>query len=177
MCVSGGGSYDQEGFGIKIGQWIDLKEEFRRKHNCNPLMSIQKWQKFGKCDMKWNWTMQYISIMDQSYAYASGSYQEDGIKIGQWIDFAEGFSFGQQLIFKDEYKNGRKFGNWMFSIEFVQVTLIYNNLSQKCIQQYIKALINPIMYDSGSGSYDEEDKGYKIGHRIDLELNNLQWSI
>ncbi|CAD8215574.1 unnamed protein product [Paramecium octaurelia] len=154
MCVSGGGSYDDGGFGIKIGEWIDLDEDFRR----NPIVIHQgqykNGKKFGKWDMKWNWTMQQISFMDYlPYAHGGGSYQEDGIKIGQWIDFAEGFSFEQQLIFKGEYKNGRKFGNW--DIQY-RICLSYPDLQ------------NPFS-KIGGGSYDEEGKGYKIGQWVDLD--------
>lgn len=28
LIKSGGGSYDEGGFGIKVGKWIDLDEEF-----------------------------------------------------------------------------------------------------------------------------------------------------
>ncbi|CAD8101442.1 unnamed protein product [Paramecium sonneborni] len=99
----GGGFYDEENNGVKIGQWIELDQAF---FGCKQVTYHGEYQN-GRKVGKWN-------IFAWGQLIGGGLYDEedDAIKIGQWIELDEAFSGDNQITFQGEYKNGRKVGRW-----------------------------------------------------------------
>ncbi|CAD8128850.1 unnamed protein product [Paramecium sonneborni] len=158
ICVyfSGGGSYDNEGNQRKIGQWIDLDEEFNvRKqvtyngeYNMNG-MKVGQWCILFKSEDEYE-QMQIFHKNKQYHFSGGGSYDQEGSqkKIGLWIDLDEGFNFRKQVTYNGEYNmNGMKVGQWCILF--------------KSEDEYEQI---------GGGSYDQEGGQIKIGQWIDLDV-------
>ncbi|CAD8154101.1 unnamed protein product [Paramecium octaurelia] len=99
----GGGSYDERGEEIKIGEWIEIGQEF----NDDFLITNKGEYKDGKKFCRWD-------ILIGGKQYGGGQYQEDSnnSKIGKWIEVTEEFKDYFQITYEGEYKNGKKFGKW-----------------------------------------------------------------
>lgn len=41
-----------------------------------------------------------------------GLYDENGVKLGKWIELSDGFSINSKIISNGEYKNDKKVGRW-----------------------------------------------------------------
>ncbi|CAD8123139.1 unnamed protein product [Paramecium sonneborni] len=135
----GGGCYDEQGEGIKIGKWIDLDDGFNEKKQVFYKGEYQNGSKVGR----WN-TILISGII------CGGCYDNKGneIKIGKWIDLDEAFNEQKQVIYDGEYMNGKKVGRWKTYLISARQT------GGGCYDE------------QGGGCYDEQ--GGKIGKWIDL---------
>ncbi|CAD8195660.1 unnamed protein product [Paramecium octaurelia] len=99
----GGGFYDDEGYGIKIGKWIELSLGFRDDSQVTYKGEYKNGTKVGRWD---------IFFLENQIG--GGEYDEkgNGFKIGKWIELSSGFVSWSQITYKGEYKNGKKIGRW-----------------------------------------------------------------
>ncbi|CAK81113.1 unnamed protein product (macronuclear) [Paramecium tetraurelia] len=116
--LSGGGTYDEQSDFMKVGEWIQLSDEFQ-----NSLQVLYNGQyKNGNKIGKWD-----ISVSGKQIG--GGIYEEkgDGMKIGEWVELSEGFSSLSQVVYQGEYKNSKKIGRWkilyskMFDNQFKEI--------------------------------------------------------
>ncbi|CAD8184649.1 unnamed protein product [Paramecium octaurelia] len=151
-CVSGGGSYDEVGNGIKVGDWIEINENYQ---SITYVGEYKNGLKFGK----WETKNQGLLIPQFLCISGGGSYDEssNGIKIGNWIDIDVKSCFFQQIIYQGEYRNGKKIGLW----DTWQQKEGKNNQNKKI----------------GGGSYDEDGNEFKIGKWTDFEYEQRQEKI
>ncbi|CAD8090427.1 unnamed protein product [Paramecium sonneborni] len=100
----GGGSYDEKGEGIKLGEWIELSDSFNSGSEVIYKGEYKNGVKVGR------WNIKY-----REKKIGGGSYDEkgQGIKIGNWIEVIDGFSFGSEITYDGQYKNGIKVGTWV----------------------------------------------------------------
>ncbi|CAD8112997.1 unnamed protein product [Paramecium primaurelia] len=122
----GGGQYEN---GIKTGKWIVLSDEFKESFQVTYRGEYKNGYKVG------SWDINY-----EGEDIGGGSYDENGVKIGKWIELIEGFKNYQNLTYNGEYINGNKIGQWDINYEGENI---------------------------GGGLYDE-DGGVKIGKWIDI---------
>ncbi|CAD8200147.1 unnamed protein product [Paramecium pentaurelia] len=109
----GGGCYDQEGQGVKIGSWIELCEGFKKSQLFSKEITYNgeyiKDRKVGR------WNIMYREWNKESFHQIGyGYYDErgDGIKIGKWMELSYWFYVDRQITYIGEYKNGKKIGTW-----------------------------------------------------------------
>ncbi|CAD8187990.1 unnamed protein product [Paramecium octaurelia] len=136
---SGGGHYDLEGNGNKIGKWIDLDDQFLKGKYVTYRGLYKNGEKVGRWDI-------LISDIhkDTDVQFGGGHYDDggNGNKIGRWIDLDDQFLKGQNLSHRGLYKNGKKVGRW---------DIWFSDLQKGTDVQI------------GGGSYDEEGREFKIG--------------
>ncbi|CAD8058010.1 unnamed protein product [Paramecium primaurelia] len=147
----GGGSYDQSGFETKIGKWIDLDKRFYYDGQITYNGEYKDGKKVGRWDIYFfNKQMQKILQKKKICVSGGGLYDERGFetKIGKWIDLDESFSLANELTYKGEYQNGKKFGRWDI---------------------WFKDCQNERNYLIGGGSYDKRCDDIKIGKWIELD--------
>ncbi|CAD8143975.1 unnamed protein product [Paramecium pentaurelia] len=146
----GGGSY-QEDAGLKIGQWSELHENFFE--NCDVIYSgeYKNGIRVGKWIIK-----QKQKNLEKYKKIGGGTYNQDGQKVGKWIDLFENFSeysikqsSEYQVFFIGEYQMGRKIGRWNISV--VQLN-------------------NTHLENYGGGFYNE--RGLKVGTWVELHETN-----
>ncbi|CAD8183787.1 unnamed protein product [Paramecium pentaurelia] len=103
-CLSGDGSYDDRGNGIKSGRWTELSDDF----NWNKQITYDGEYRNGKKVGIWQ-------IKYEGNQIGGGSYDErnGGIKIQRWKELSKGFKYNSKRIINGEYKNGKKVGLWM----------------------------------------------------------------
>ncbi|CAD8206686.1 unnamed protein product [Paramecium octaurelia] len=101
----GGGSYDGEGNGSKIGEWIELGEAFRESSQVTLRGEYQQNKKVGNWKIYWCWCGKNQEI--------GGGQYENGIKVGFWIDLSDGFASYMQVTQNGTYNNGKKVGMWV----------------------------------------------------------------
>ncbi|CAD8173458.1 unnamed protein product [Paramecium octaurelia] len=105
----GGGSYDQNS-SVKTGNWIELNEGFWDRSQVTFNGEYRNGKKVGR----WNSYLKKNYGDYQNVQIGGGSYSEqDSLKIGEWIDLKDQFIVFQQLVYKGEYKDGKKIGTWM----------------------------------------------------------------
>ncbi|CAD8101536.1 unnamed protein product [Paramecium primaurelia] len=104
----GGGSYDDEGNGIKIGKWIELSDGFRENSQVTFSGEYRKNQKVGVWNIYWNWCGKNQEIGGGSYDQG-----DNGIKIGPWVEVSNGFASYWQITQNGSYTNGKKVGMWV----------------------------------------------------------------
>ncbi|CAK79561.1 unnamed protein product (macronuclear) [Paramecium tetraurelia] len=136
-----GGSYSEEGDGLKIGKWIELDENFSRFSQVIYKGEYQFGRKIGKWEIK-SQMDQMQRIKHQKFR-GGGQYDEEGqgLKIGKWIELSHDFSQDLQVFYKGEYHIGKKIGRWEIENERKQI---------------------------GGGCYDEGSSGFKVGRWIEL---------
>ncbi|CAD8079962.1 unnamed protein product [Paramecium primaurelia] len=105
--IIGGGQYDEDGNGIKIGDWIELSDGFYEYSQITYNGKYQNGKKVGQ----WNI---YHTQFENKKILGGGSYDEkgNGTKIGKWIELTDGFNDYQQVTYIGEYQNGIKVGKW-----------------------------------------------------------------
>ncbi|CAD8120544.1 unnamed protein product [Paramecium sonneborni] len=135
----GGGLYDAIG-SIKIGRWTELHEGFDQDSQVTIVGEYTNGKKNGRWDIMFKKdASQTIQII------GGGSYDEEGLKVGSWIEIGDGLSRHCLVTQEGEYKKGTKIGRWyiMFKTDknenFIQI---------------------------GGGSYDGE--GLKVGRWIEM---------
>ncbi|CAD8165562.1 unnamed protein product [Paramecium pentaurelia] len=137
-----GGYYEN---GLKQGLWGELFLNYRSQAQVYEIGEYIQDQKFGK----------WIYIYDNE-KIIGGSYNEQGLKNGQWNELNHGFMNESQVIYNGEYKNGKKIGMW---------NILYRwNINQplKIMQNYYQKV-----NFSGGGTYDYIES-IKIGIWIEL---------
>ncbi|CAD8110583.1 unnamed protein product [Paramecium primaurelia] len=106
----GGGSYDDSGDGIKIGRWIELRDGF---YNLSQVIYIGEYNKGRKVS---RWDILYSEYGKEDFEQiGGGTYDEEGMKIGSWIELCDNFGNGSlqsQIIYSGQYQNGQKVGQW-----------------------------------------------------------------
>ncbi|CAD8119982.1 unnamed protein product [Paramecium primaurelia] len=103
----GGGLYDEEGEGIKIGRWIEVNDEFFDSSQVTLHGEYKNGQKVGRWDIYFNYGV--------NKKIGGGSYDQVsvGIKIGKWIEIKDNFKWALQTTLNGEYENGKKIGTWI----------------------------------------------------------------
>ncbi|CAD8165308.1 unnamed protein product [Paramecium pentaurelia] len=131
----GGGSYNNIGDENKFGNWVEVSDGFNFDSQITYSGEYINNKKVGRWDILFRRSNQFEKI-------GGGSYNEDEIKSGRWVEENEGFKQDSQIIYIGEYKNGKKIGGW-------------NVLYRKQYENEFKQI--------GGGSYDEEGAETKIG--------------
>ncbi|CAD8201402.1 unnamed protein product [Paramecium pentaurelia] len=111
----GGGQYDDNGDGIKIGKWIELDDEFFSLKQATYNGVYENGNKVGR------WNVEYRQFSSELFSQIGGGQynsQGHGIKTGEWIELDKEFYKYKQIIYIGEYKNGKKLGRW--DIQFRQ---------------------------------------------------------
>ncbi|CAD8096599.1 unnamed protein product [Paramecium sonneborni] len=116
----GEGQYND--YGLKIGKWIELDQQFRVYKQIIHIGEYQNGKKYGQ----WN-TLRFGTII------GGGQYDENGFKIGKWENLDDNFCNIKQVTYVGEYKHGIKCGKW----EAIRFKIIigygeYNQFGQKC---------------------------------------------
>ncbi|CAD8146680.1 unnamed protein product [Paramecium octaurelia] len=137
----GGGKYDDQG--MKNGKWVEIFQSFQ--NSCQVILTgdyldgkkVEKWKILVRDHEK-----------DRFQQIGGGIYDQNGLKVGEWIDLIENFTINNQVIMKGEYFNGKKQGLW---------NILYKKDPK--FDFYILA----------GGSYDKD--GEKNGNWIDLNYS------
>ncbi|CAD8122024.1 unnamed protein product [Paramecium sonneborni] len=139
----GGGSYDQEGNQKKIGKWIELDKMFNYDKQVTYSGEYNKQQmKVGR------WDISYYKYKEKEFHQIGGGlYDQEGEKIGKWVELDERFCNPKQVTYGGEYKKGIKVGKWEICFKGFESNSEYQQI--------------------GGGSYDEE--GEKIGKWVELD--------
>ncbi|CAD8204812.1 unnamed protein product [Paramecium pentaurelia] len=106
----GGGSYDEKGYGVKIGNWIEQSDNFRSEGQVITFEGdYRNGNKVGRWDYYWreNKLEKYMQIGGGSY-----DKQGNGEKIGKWIELSDNFFQNSKITYKGVYKNNKKVGSW-----------------------------------------------------------------
>ncbi|CAD8213736.1 unnamed protein product [Paramecium pentaurelia] len=143
----GGGSYEDEGNGIKIGNWIEIIDEFDKQH-----MTQNGEYKNGKKVGRWDFFVKDFYKKPDT-KIGGGLYNDEGdeIKIGNWIEIIINGYNDFQITSTGEYKHGKKAGRWDFWFNKDQ-----NNYKMQIF----------VSQGSGGGLYDERGDEIKIGKWI-----------
>ncbi|CAD8194487.1 unnamed protein product [Paramecium pentaurelia] len=145
----GGGLYEEiQGDSIKIGNWVELNEQFSSTHQVTHSGEYQNGKKVGRWDIFFR-----DKRLNRSLKIGGGLY-DTGVKIGIWIEQRDGYHYYSRLTFHGRYQNGKKVGRWYLW----------------ALQQYeqtFELLIRKKKYFHG-GFYDEVNGGSnKIGKWIE----------
>ncbi|CAD8198413.1 unnamed protein product [Paramecium octaurelia] len=113
--IFGGGEYDvkNNGCSCKIGNWIDLSDEFREYSQVTYQGKYNQGEKIGQ------WDIYYKFYNDgwKNEKIGGGSYEnnENGcsLKTGKWVELSEGFRDFYQITYQGEYYKGKKIGIWL----------------------------------------------------------------
>ncbi|CAD8137801.1 unnamed protein product [Paramecium octaurelia] len=139
----GGGSYDIEFGGIKIGKWVALCDNFRYDSQVTYCGEYKHGKKVNKWDILYK---DYGMINFQELGGGQYDGEGNGLKTGSWVELSEEFNNDSQVYFSGEYKNGYKVGRW---------DIWYRDDRTKLNNQI------------GGGTYDEIGNGFKIGQWIE----------
>ncbi|CAD8197955.1 unnamed protein product [Paramecium pentaurelia] len=141
----GGGQYDDNGDGIKIGKWVELDDEFFSLKQVTYNGVYDNGNKVGR------WNVEYRQCGSELFSQIGGGQynsQGYGIKTGEWIELDKEFYEQKQIIYIGKYKNGKKVGRW--DVEYRQCG-------------------SDLFSQIGGGQYDEDGDGIKIGKWIELD--------
>ncbi|CAD8159247.1 unnamed protein product [Paramecium pentaurelia] len=130
------GSYDELGKGNKIGSWIELSDGFYEYQEIIIYGEYQDGKRVGRWDFE-----------EIGQVIGGGKYNDNGEKIGKWIDLSDESDFSSEITYKGQYKKGNKIGKW---------GIYFTDGKTKQI---------------GGGQYDELDEGTKIGKWIEISEN------
>lgn len=53
-----------------------------------------------------------ILFNNLKYFRGGGTYNDNGEKIGKWIDLSDEYEFSSEITYKGQYKEGKKIGKW-----------------------------------------------------------------
>ncbi|CAD8096158.1 unnamed protein product [Paramecium sonneborni] len=102
----GGGEYNKQG--EKNGNWIEIHE---KDFSICDIYYLGEY-KNGKKQGKWDTQFSYMSVDREYQIIGGGSYDENELKTGQWIELDENFKDTSQIILEGEYVQGKKQGMW-----------------------------------------------------------------
>ncbi|CAD8126698.1 unnamed protein product [Paramecium sonneborni] len=193
----GGGSYDEEGQGIKLGNWVEISDGFNRSSQIIYCGEYLNGRKVGR----WDILYQQEFSNDKS-KIGGGLYNEggNGNKQGKWVEIWDKFSVNSEVTYIGVYKNGKKVGNWEIwnCDEGYKITKIggglYNESGDESKQGNWVEISEGFGYSAkttyhgrykegqkfgrwdikynqkqiGGGSYDEEGQGMKLGNWIEI---------
>ncbi|CAD8177310.1 unnamed protein product [Paramecium octaurelia] len=183
----GGGSYQEGGSGIKVGQWTEIRPGFWERSQVTDHGEYKVGNKIGQWD-----------TLYENKKIAGGKYdeKENEYKIGQWVDLSDGFFEDQQVTYSGEYKNNKKVGAWQTFFQNKKIGGGQYDLQGEgfkvgqwidlndAFQYYSQVTYNgeyqngkkigrwDINYQGtkiGGGSYDEKGDGTQIGQWIELD--------
>ncbi|CAD8190172.1 unnamed protein product [Paramecium pentaurelia] len=101
--IIGGGQYDD--YRQKIGKWSELYRNFF-SHSSSMCDIIHEGEyKDGK-------KIGYWIILAMNQEIGGGLYNDLGLKNGLWVEFSSGLQNSSQFIYKGNYLNGLKQGQW-----------------------------------------------------------------
>ncbi|CAD8131101.1 unnamed protein product [Paramecium sonneborni] len=103
--IIGGGNYNEKG--QKFGQWIEIDEKKYWEY-CQ-LLYFGNYQDGIKVGI---WETHFCLFTNDIRTIGNGTYDENGIKVGQWTEVSETFWEKSQVIYKGQYENGIKSGRW-----------------------------------------------------------------
>ncbi|CAD8131288.1 unnamed protein product [Paramecium sonneborni] len=156
----GGGLYDyrSQQTCIKIGEWMELNDEFNSSSQVFYCGDYKNGIKIDRWDIYLNKDKNHQLIGGGQYKYFD---KNSSIKDGKWVELCDGFWYQSQITCCGVYNNGKKVGKWN--------TYWRQGESNKKMYKFI----NQILYKpnfSGGGSYDDLAKGIsmKIGKWIEL---------
>ncbi|CAD8193813.1 unnamed protein product [Paramecium octaurelia] len=135
------GIYDQDG--KKNGKWVEVFENYNKDCQVFWVGIYREGLKYGK----WNLVSQKQE-KSQEVIIGGGTYDELGLKIGQWIELHNNYQNNCQVTYNGQYKQGKKIGKWITSYKPKN-------------KQDIRTICN--------GNYDEN--GNKTGNWIVLHKN------
>ncbi|CAD8116430.1 unnamed protein product [Paramecium primaurelia] len=181
----GGGSYDTECEGFKIGNWVELSD-----FNADNREIIYKGEyKYGKRVGQWD--IVCIGAYNKpEKKIGGGQYDDNGIKIGLWIEdqqlnkyitnqgeYNQGKKVGKwnilmrnsddqpQQIGEGSYENGEKLGNWTECDECKDVI----NFSF-----YSQLTLDGFGFQICQGGYQIHRGEYKMGKKVGLWKNFIE---
>ncbi|CAD8109918.1 unnamed protein product [Paramecium sonneborni] len=141
----GGGFYNDQG-SIKIGNWIEVSENYGSKRG----QSFVTYNGEYKNDQKvgrWDILYKYYNDGWKKEQIGGGQYDlKCSFKIGMWIEVSDGFEMNMQVINKGYYQNGEKVGRW---------DILHREWGREKFEKI------------GGGSYGEKGS-FKIGEWIEL---------
>ncbi|CAD8117885.1 unnamed protein product [Paramecium primaurelia] len=111
LKIIGGGLYDEAGDGLKLGNWVELWDNFEEHEQVTYKGEYKNGNKVGQ------WDIWYKCLRDSDkiiIKIGGGSYDEDGegLKQGKWVEVSDNFHIYSQVTYNGEYKNGKKCGKW-----------------------------------------------------------------
>ncbi|CAD8213359.1 unnamed protein product [Paramecium pentaurelia] len=143
----GGGSYDDDEDSSKIGEWIELSDESNWYWQITFRGEYKNIKKVGRWDTCFK---DYETKKDEKIG--GGSYNDEGIQKGQWIELSDRSNAKFLITLNGEYIDGKKAGRWDFYWK--------KNSEDKQNEQI------------GGGIYYEKMEGYSIKIGIWIELSD-----
>ncbi|CAD8153599.1 unnamed protein product [Paramecium pentaurelia] len=148
--IVGGGLYNDLG-SIKIGNWIEVSENFGSRRGQSFVTYHGEYKNNKKVGKWYIWYKQFNNRWD-SEQIGGGLYDQEGFfKIGMWIEVGDGFEMNMQIIYRGYYQNDEKVGRW---------DILYREWGREKFEQI------------GGGSYSEVGS-LKIGKWIELVDGSL----
>ncbi|CAD8195692.1 unnamed protein product [Paramecium octaurelia] len=146
---SGGGSYDKGGKGKKLGKWTLPSHTFCYGQEITWKGKYRNGKKVGQWDIFFRDVDVSGGVVSNQYI-GGGIYEKKGeeVKVGYWIELWEGFDYSHNVIFKGEYKNGKKVGRW--------------NILHRVYRDFP-------YYQIGGGFYDDQGDEIKNGKWIEWQ--------
>ncbi|CAD8178217.1 unnamed protein product [Paramecium octaurelia] len=149
--IIGGGLYDEEGDGLKLGDWVEIADNFCSKSQITYKGRYRNSKKAGRWDI---WYKDMRTQNDKKIGGGLYDEENEGIKFGYWEEISDYFGWESKVTYKGEYKNGKKVGRWD-----IWYKKDYEDQQNEKI---------------GGGLYDEENQGFKIGNWTEI-LDNFSW--
>ncbi|CAD8129612.1 unnamed protein product [Paramecium sonneborni] len=141
----GGGFFTEQG--EKNRKWIQLSQKFYNQSQVIYIGEYKNEKKVGIWDIFFD-----IEGIKKYELVGGGVYDVQGLKGGRWIDLCDHFSKNCQVIYRGEYKNGNKFGQW---------------------DTYCRFSWNQPFEKIGGGQYDQsQQREQKNGQWIDYNWEN-----
>ncbi|CAD8123713.1 unnamed protein product [Paramecium sonneborni] len=104
--IIGNGEYNQQN--IKVGAWVELHKNFNNKNQVFDIGQYINGRKSGVWETYFKDEIQF-----KQKKIGGGNYdQQNGLKIGQWIENYSTFQDSCKFIYKGNYINGKKEGKW-----------------------------------------------------------------
>ncbi|CAK66083.1 unnamed protein product (macronuclear) [Paramecium tetraurelia] len=113
---SGGGSYDEKGNELKVGDWVDISDDWKDFCQITYKGEYKNGRKFGSWDIEeiidFKKPLKIMQTKESNQYRAGGQYDKVGygVKLGKWIELHH--EFLTQATFHGEYRNGRKVNKW-----------------------------------------------------------------
>ncbi|CAK80492.1 unnamed protein product (macronuclear) [Paramecium tetraurelia] len=199
ICFSGGGEYDEEGLGMKIGKWT--LQEMKWRHDIRTYIGEYKngnkvgvWRIYSEGNR-----LMFCVLYDLDGIEIDVSQQKDrvfergqvqkGKKVGKWEIFGENWEQIGGGSYHEE-GDGTKTGKWIEVNQTIIVSKkqnIFGEQKERNYLIYVGVYKNGRKVDRweswlkedediliGGGNYDEEGNGNKIGKWIDLDDQFLE---
>ncbi|CAD8206702.1 unnamed protein product [Paramecium octaurelia] len=167
--------------GIKIGQWIDLSENFNKSSVTFYKGNYNQDKKVGVWD-----------ILIKDIIIGCGVYDDYGSKNGLWVDLHQNFSNNCKILQIGQYQSGKKVAKWEIYYNNLIIgggmynkgskvgkwITLHENFQNSCLVTYSGEYQGrkfgrwDIIYQNeiiGGGLYDR--KGQKMGKWIDVHEN------